>query len=137
MRSKNSLVLLFWRNSSMKLFDISFQNIKQQISFFIKPGSHRPWDKKNQQILMFINPLYPKSVQYWIFPCYTSALYNRVVMRIKDMITQDTWITSFHHSELSHGDHFSWVTTSCKQPLSHAAKVVIYKKVDYTSIGNA
>ena len=73
----------------MKLFDIFFQNIKQQISFFIKPGSHRPWDKKNQEMLRLINPLYPKSVEYWISSCYTSVLYNRVVMQIKDMITQD------------------------------------------------
>ena len=142
MWNNNSLVLLFWRNSSMKLFDIFFQNIKQQISFFIKPGSHRPWDKKNQEMLRLINPLYPKSVQYWISPCYTSVLYNRVKScKLRTwshkMRLIDTWITSFHYSELSHGDHFSWVTTSCKRPLSPAPRMVAYEKVDCTSIGNA
>ena len=35
------------------------------------------------------NPLNPKSDQHQISPCNSNALYNRVVMRIKDMITQD------------------------------------------------
>ena len=35
------------------------------------------------------NPLSPKSDQRQISPCNISALQNRVVMRIKDMITQD------------------------------------------------
>ena len=37
-----------------------------------------------------INPLSPKSDQYQNSPCDISALQNRLVMRIKDMITQDT-----------------------------------------------
>ena len=36
-----------------------------------------------------LNPLSPKSDQHQISPCNISALQNRVVMRIKDMITQD------------------------------------------------
>ena len=35
------------------------------------------------------NPLSPKCDQRQISPCNISALQNRVVMRIKDMITQD------------------------------------------------
>ena len=35
------------------------------------------------------NPLSPKSDQRQISPCNINALQNRVVMRIKDMITQD------------------------------------------------
>ena len=36
-----------------------------------------------------LNPLSPKSDQHQISPCNINALYNRVVMRIRDMITQD------------------------------------------------
>ena len=36
-----------------------------------------------------LNPLSPKSDQRQISPCNISALQNRVVMRITDMITQD------------------------------------------------
>ena len=36
-----------------------------------------------------INPLSPKSDQHQISPCNINALYNTVVMRITDMITQD------------------------------------------------
>ena len=36
------------------------------------------------------NSLSPKSDQYQNSPCHISALQNRLVMRIKDMITQDT-----------------------------------------------
>ena len=36
-----------------------------------------------------LNPLSPKSDQCQISPCNINALQNRVVMRIKDMITQD------------------------------------------------
>ena len=36
-----------------------------------------------------VNPLSPKSDQHQISPCNINALYNRVVMRIRDMITQD------------------------------------------------
>ena len=36
-----------------------------------------------------LNPLSPKNDQRQISPCNISALQNRVVMRIKDMITQD------------------------------------------------
>ena len=35
------------------------------------------------------NPLSPRSDQRQISPCNISALQNRLVMRIKDMITQD------------------------------------------------
>ena len=35
-----------------------------------------------------VNPLTPKSDQHQISPCNISALLNRVVMRIMDMITQ-------------------------------------------------
>ena len=40
-------------------------------------------------LTQIINPLSPKSDQHQISPCNISALQNRVVMRIKDMITQD------------------------------------------------
>ena len=36
-----------------------------------------------------VNPLSPKSDQHQISPCNITALLNRVVMRIVDMITQD------------------------------------------------
>ena len=36
-----------------------------------------------------VNPLSPKSDQHQISPCNINALYNRVVMRIMDMITED------------------------------------------------
>ena len=36
-----------------------------------------------------VNPLSPMSDQYQISLCNSNALYNRVVMRIKDMITRD------------------------------------------------
>ena len=39
--------------------------------------------------LLLINPLGLKSDQHQIFPCNIIVLYTRVVMRIKDMITQD------------------------------------------------
>ena len=39
--------------------------------------------------LLLINPLGPKSDQHQISPCYTIGLQNRVVIRIKDMITQN------------------------------------------------
>ena len=39
--------------------------------------------------MKIINPLSPKSDQHQISPCNINALYNRVVMRITDMITQD------------------------------------------------
>ena len=35
-----------------------------------------------------VNPLTPKSDQHQISPCNISALLNRLVMRIMDMITQ-------------------------------------------------
>ena len=35
------------------------------------------------------NPLSPKSNQHQISPCKINALLNRVVVRIKNMITQD------------------------------------------------
>ena len=35
------------------------------------------------------NPLSPKSDQHQISPCNINALLNRVVVRIKEMITQD------------------------------------------------
>ena len=38
---------------------------------------------------MTLNPLSPKSDQDQISPCNINALYNRVVMRITDMITRD------------------------------------------------
>ena len=38
---------------------------------------------------MRINPLRPKSDQHQISPYNFNALYNRVVMRIMDMITHD------------------------------------------------
>ena len=41
------------------------------------------------RVLCFFNPLSPKSDQRQISPCNISALQNRVVMRIKDMIKQD------------------------------------------------
>ena len=50
-------------------------------------------------MLRLIDPLYPKSVQYWISPCYTSVLYNRVVMRIKDMMTQDE-VNNWHSNNI-------------------------------------
>ena len=34
------------------------------------------------------NPLSPKSDQHEISPCNINTLYNRVVMRVTDMITQ-------------------------------------------------
>ena len=40
-------------------------------------------------LTQIINPLSPKSDQRQISPCNINALQNRVVMRIKDMITQD------------------------------------------------
>ena len=40
-------------------------------------------------IKLQINPLSPKSDQHQISPCNINALQNRVVMRIKDMITQN------------------------------------------------
>ena len=45
------------------------------------------------------NPLSPKSDQYQNSPCDISALQNRLVMRIKDMITQDT--KSWYFNNLS------------------------------------
>ena len=48
-----------------------------------------------------VNPLTPKSDQHQISPCNISALLNRVVMRIMDMITQmnllDILSTSPHY----------------------------------------
>ena len=41
------------------------------------------------QKLIVESPLTPKSDQHQISPCNINALKNRVVMRIKDMITQD------------------------------------------------
>jgi len=40
-------------------------------------------------VLSPFNPLSPKSDQHQISPCNINALYDRVVMRIMDMITQD------------------------------------------------
>ena len=39
--------------------------------------------------MKIINPLSPKCDQHPISPCNINALYNTVVMRITDMITQD------------------------------------------------
>ena len=41
------------------------------------------------------NPLNPKSDQHQISPWNSNALYNRVVMRIKDMTTQDEFAWYF------------------------------------------
>ena len=40
-------------------------------------------------VLKSLNPLSPKGDQHQISPRNINALLNRVVMRIKDMITQD------------------------------------------------
>ena len=45
----------------------------------------------NSTLLEF-NPLSPKSDHNQISPCDTHALYNRVVMRITDMVTQDDFV---------------------------------------------
>ena len=42
-----------------------------------------------------INPLSPKSDQIQISPCNINALWNRVVMRIKEMITQEEFVWYF------------------------------------------
>ena len=50
------------------------------------------WTKVSREMniaMSSFNPLSPKSDQHQISPCNISALQNRVVMRIKDMITQD------------------------------------------------
>ena len=44
---------------------------------------------------IFLTPLNPKSDQHQISPCNSDALLNRVVMRIKDMITQDVFVWYF------------------------------------------
>ena len=47
----------------------------------------RPFD--SHPSIGALNPLSPKSDQHHISPCNINALSNRVVMRIRDMITQD------------------------------------------------
>ena len=50
------------------------------------------WTKVSREMniaMSSFNPLSPKCDQRQISPCNISALQNRVVMRIKDMITQD------------------------------------------------
>ena len=47
----------------------------------------RPFD--SHPAIGALNPLSPKSDQHQISPCNINALSNRVVMRIRDMITQD------------------------------------------------
>ena len=42
-----------------------------------------------RQVLKLINPLSLKSYQYQNSPCDINAFYNKLVMRIKDVITQD------------------------------------------------
>ena len=44
---------------------------------------------KTMMMMMMFNPLSPKSDQCQISPSNITALWNTVVMRIKDMITQD------------------------------------------------
>lgn len=39
--------------------------------------------------VQYLKPLNPKNDQHQLSPCYFNALYNRVVTRIQDRITQD------------------------------------------------
>ena len=41
--------------------------------------------------LLLINPVSPKCDQYQNSPCDINALWNRLVMRVKEMITQDNY----------------------------------------------
>ena len=55
---------------------------------------------ESQRNTLTVNPLSPKSDQYQNSPCDISALQNRLVMRIKDMITQDTKSWYFNNFSL-------------------------------------
>ena len=46
------------------------------------------WEVNTVKVPLTRNPLSPKSDQHQISPCNINASKNRVVMRIKDMITQ-------------------------------------------------
>ena len=54
-----------------------------------------PYHEVRLLIATLFNPLNPKSDQHQISPCNRNALLNRVVMRIKDMITQDVFVWYF------------------------------------------
>ena len=45
-----------------------------------------------EQMPLSFNPLSPKSDQHQISPCNINALSNKMVMRIRDMITQDEFV---------------------------------------------
>ena len=60
----------------------------------ITPSSKRPENNfmgelESQSVLTFVYPLSPMFDEQQIFPCNTTALENRVVMRIKVMIILD------------------------------------------------
>ena len=73
---------------------------------------------KRKPFINFFNPLSPKGDQRQISPCNITASKNRVVMRIKDMITQDDPNCYFNkfsalllqgcHQEAGAGD-FPWL----------------------------
>ena len=52
---------------------------------------------KHHLLQMTINPLSPNSDQYQNSPCDINAFYNRLVVRIKAMITQDTMSLYFNN----------------------------------------
>ena len=55
-------------------------------------GTHT---QSNLYLKVALNPLSPESDQHQISPRNSNALYNRVVTRIKDMITQDVCVWYF------------------------------------------
>ena len=50
--------------------------------------------------LFTLNPLSPKGDQYQNSPCDSNAFYNRLVVRIKAMIAQDTMSWCFNNFSL-------------------------------------